>query len=241
MRRFCIAYSLAVLSLVVVVYGMDAETISFSTVKEVEAARLHLKAKGVWKFVDEALSQGVTPPRMHSKYWVDKLPVTNQPQESAFRDFGYEVAVQLNNVALEFYNHPSGDEEVGRVKRLLRLAAWLRQPGGYENYRIARRAEGAAGMLLARVIRRQLDEAGFTEVSYGFQMSAFTVPPCDVVFPMAAKHPTIWLLNNRSASVEMIPVRTDNGIIRCYSNPRRAILKNSQILQLPDLVALKPC
>ena len=99
MRCFCVAYSLAVLSLTVVSYGMAADTISFSTVKEVEAACLHLKAKGVWKFVDEALSQGVTPPRMHSKYWVDKLPATNQPQESASRDFGYEVAVQLNDVS----------------------------------------------------------------------------------------------------------------------------------------------
>ena len=152
MRRICIAYSVAVLSLAVVSYGKDADTISFLTVNEVEAARLHLRVKGIWKFVDEALAQGVAPPRMHSKYWVDKLPVTNQPQESAFRDFGYEVAVQLNGVSLEFYKHPSTDEEVGRVKRLLRLAAWLRQPGGYENYRIARRAEGAAGMLLARVI-----------------------------------------------------------------------------------------
>ena len=152
MRRICIAYSLAVLSLAVLSYGKDADTISFSTINEIEAARFHLKAKGVWKFVDEALAQGVAPPRMHSKYWVDKLPVTNQPQEAAFRDFGYEVAIQLNDFSLEFYKHPSADEEVGRVENLLRLAGWLRQSGGYENYRMARRAEGAAGMLLARAI-----------------------------------------------------------------------------------------
>jgi hypothetical protein len=73
MRRICIAYSLAVLSLAVVSYGKDADTISFSTINEVEAARLHLRVKGVWKFVDEALAQGVAPPRMHSKSWA--LPI----------------------------------------------------------------------------------------------------------------------------------------------------------------------
>lgn len=60
-------------------------------------------------------------------------------------------------------------------------------------------------------IQYQLNQAGFVEIPSGFQISEFTVPPCDVVFPMVAKHPTIWILENMSARVEMIPVRSENG------------------------------
>ena len=133
-------------------FGGDANLISFSTVNDVEASRIHLRQAGLWAFVNEASAQGVAAPKIHSKYWVDKLPVTNQVQEAAFRNFGYEIAVLLNDAALKFQKHPSRDEEVMRVENLLHLSTWLRQTGGYENYRMACRAEGAAGMVLARVI-----------------------------------------------------------------------------------------
>ncbi len=152
MCRICVVTLMSLFSIAVSSFGEQAEMISFSSVREVELACLHLRGRGIWGFVDDASKLGVQPPRIHSKYWVDKQPVTNQVLETVFRKFGYEVAVQLNDVSLEFYNHPLADEEVDRVKNLLHLATWLRQPGGYENYRIARRAEGVAGMLLARAI-----------------------------------------------------------------------------------------
>ena len=142
---FCILASIAL-------FGGDTNLISFATTKDVEAACIHLRQVGLWAFVDEASANGLASPTIHSKYWVDKLPVTNQMQEAAFRHFGHEMAVLLNDAALEYQKHPCKGEEAIRVENLLRLSKWLWRSGGYENYRMACRAEGAAGMVLARVV-----------------------------------------------------------------------------------------
>ena len=67
--------------------------------------------------------------------------------------------------------------------------------------------------------QRVLDDSGFVEIPYGFQISSFTTPPCRRVFPAVAKSPTIWLFNglfdgthsNVHSNVALVPVRAENG------------------------------
>lgn len=67
--------------------------------------------------------------------------------------------------------------------------------------------------------QRVLDDSGFVEIPYGFQISSFTTPPCRRVFPAVAKNPTIWLFNglfdgthsNVQSNVALVPVRAENG------------------------------
>ncbi|MBQ7478875.1 MAG: hypothetical protein IJT01_08235 [Selenomonadaceae bacterium] len=60
--------------------------------------------------------------------------------------------------------------------------------------------------------QRLLDDSGFIEIPYGFQISSFTVPPCHVIFPALAKNPGIWLLTRPGIpSVALVPSRAENG------------------------------
>ena len=60
--------------------------------------------------------------------------------------------------------------------------------------------------------QRLLDDSGFIEIPYGFQISSFTVPPCHVIFPALAKNPTIWFLTRPGIpSVALVPFRAENG------------------------------
>ena len=63
---------------------------SFADIPSVEAARVHLHAVGVETFVAEAQKASISPPRIHSKYWVNTMPAeaTEERQlEEAYRDF----------------------------------------------------------------------------------------------------------------------------------------------------------
>ena len=49
---------------------------SFADIPSEEAARVHLHAVGVETFVTEAQKASISPPRIHSKYWVNTMPAT---------------------------------------------------------------------------------------------------------------------------------------------------------------------
>ena len=127
----------------------------FADVPSVEAARLHLQAVGVETFVAEAQKSRISPPRMHSRYWVDTMPAEATEErklEEAYRDFGLELAKQLGDRAISFFDNPDRTAETNRLSWLLAVDEWLLAPGGYANYNMARRLEGIAGVVLARVI-----------------------------------------------------------------------------------------
>ena len=128
---------------------------NFADIPTVEATRVHLHAVGVETFVAEAQKASITPPRIHSKYWVDTMPseATEERQlEEAYRDFGLELARQLGDKAISFFDNPNPSVETNRLAWLLAVDEWLLAPGGYANYNMARRLEGIAGVVLARVI-----------------------------------------------------------------------------------------
>ncbi len=61
-------------------------------------------------------------------------------------------------------------------------------------------------------IQRKLEDSGFIELPYGFQISEFTMPPCrGIAPPMPSKHPAIWLINGQGSNVAMIPSRSESG------------------------------
>ena len=138
----------------------------FADVPSVESARIRLHAVGVETFFSEARKANVSPPRIHSKYWVDTLLEDEQEKrrlEYAYRDFGLELAKQLGDKAIDIYDHPHPAAETNRLGWLLDVAEWLNAPGGYGNYRIKRRLRYISGVVLARVITDDsvpLDEIG---------------------------------------------------------------------------------
>ncbi len=127
----------------------------FEDVTSVEAARVRLRAVGVETFFSETRKANVSPPRIHSRYWVDTMPAEATEErklEEAYRDFGLELAKQLGDKAISFFDNPNPSVETNRLAWLLAVDEWLLAPGGYANYNMARRLEGIAGVVLARVI-----------------------------------------------------------------------------------------
>ncbi len=59
--------------------------------------------------------------------------------------------------------------------------------------------------------RSELETAGLTELPYGYRAFIFSTPPVAPPFPAIAKNPTLFLIRNRQADVQMTPVRSDNG------------------------------
>ena len=105
--------------------------------------------------MDEVWEQGVAAPGIHSKFWLDQF-TRGKPElarlERAYRDFGYEVALQVEDLAFEIYEKPDKALEPKRLDWLLRLSKWMMKPGKFENFRIGMRIEDAATMPLHRVI-----------------------------------------------------------------------------------------
>ena len=132
-----------------------ATHISFESPNTIIQAREHLKTVGVKNFMEDIWAQDVTAPGIHSKYWVDQF-AENDPAlktiELAYRDFGRELATQIDSIAVDIYTHPEPNSESARLDWLLKFAQWIRTPGKFENYRIAIRAENIATMPLLRVI-----------------------------------------------------------------------------------------
>ena len=143
---------------VMVAFAMLAEepfVPCFADIPSVEAARLHLHAVGVETFVAEARKANVSPPRIHSRYWVDTMPAEATEErklEEAYRDFGLELAKQLGDRAISFFDNPDRSAETNRFAWLLAVDEWVLGSCGYSNYRISRRIEGIAGVILARII-----------------------------------------------------------------------------------------
>lgn len=127
----------------------------FADIPSVEAARKHLNAVGVETFVAEAQKGNVSPPHIHSRYWVDTMPAEaarERKLEEAYRDFGLELARQLGDKAISFFDNPDRASETNRFAWLLAVDEWILGSCGYANYRISRRLEGIAGVILARII-----------------------------------------------------------------------------------------
>lgn len=131
----------------------DTNRISFTTVKGVERATAMLHGEGLHAFMNEAWKQGVVAPGIHSKYWLDQF-TRGKPKlysiEKAYRDFGYEIAVQVEDLAFQIYEKPDKTLELERLGWLLRFSKWMLKPGKFENYRIGIRVEDAATMPLLR-------------------------------------------------------------------------------------------
>lgn len=129
--------------------------ISFTSVESVRQARDDLASRGIAAFMKDAWAQGVAAPGIHSKYWIDRF-TRGKPElaalETAYRDFGREVARQVNLVAIDTFRHPDRLAEADRLVWMLNFAEWIGRAGKFDNYRIAARAEDAATIPLLRVI-----------------------------------------------------------------------------------------
>ena len=129
--------------------------ISFATTESTERASCLLRDKGIRVFMNEIWLQGVAAPGIHSKYWLDQF-TRDRPNmaqlEKAYRDFGYEVAVQIEKLAFEIYDNPDRGQEKERLDWMLRFSKWMMRPGRFENFRIGMRVEDAATMPLHRMV-----------------------------------------------------------------------------------------
>ena len=129
--------------------------IKFNSLQDVLIAKKHLKDIGLSCFMDQVWAERIDAPGIHSKYWVDQF-AENDPAlktiELAYRDFGRELATQIDSIAVDIYTHPEPNSESARLDWLLNFANWVRKPGKFENYRIASRVEEAATIPLLRMI-----------------------------------------------------------------------------------------
>lgn len=144
-------------------FAGEAPTISFRTKESTEEAKERIRSVGIDAFMDEAWACGAEAPRIHSLFWVEHLPPDDPGRivlETAYRDFGFEVARRLDDMAVEFQLRTlkTGNRET--LEWLLRFAKWVRTPGGYENYRMSRRAEGLAVMALGRLVADMDEDVG---------------------------------------------------------------------------------
>ena len=110
---------LFILALVPAVVSFAADNkISFATAEGTEACLARLKSKGLKDFMEAVWAQGVDAPGIHSKYWLDQF-TKGKPElyklEKAYRDFGYEVAVQLDAMAIEIHEKPDKALEKSRL------------------------------------------------------------------------------------------------------------------------------
>ena len=132
----------------------QTDTISFATKESADRASWLLREKGIRVFMNEVWRHGVDAPGIHSKYWLDQFTRDNlklAQLEKAYRDFGYEVAVQIEKLAFEIYENPDRGQEKERLDWLLRFSKWIMKPGRFENFRIGMRVEDAATMPLHRM------------------------------------------------------------------------------------------
>jgi len=155
LKLFLSATLIAVLAEETVASNPVSEQISFSTARGTELATAMLHEKGLHAFMNEAWKQGVAAPGIHSKYWLDQF-TRGKPElyaiEKAYRDFGYEIAVQVEDLAFKIYEKPDKNLEYKRLDWWLRFSKWMLRAGRFENLRIGIRAEDAATMSLLRAI-----------------------------------------------------------------------------------------
>lgn len=141
-------------------FARGTPRISFETKKATERTGDYLHAVGIEAFMAEVWTNDIAAPRIHSLFFVEHLPPDNPELvalETAYRDFGLEMAKRFEELAMDFHlrTRTAGNRET--LDWLLRFAKWIRTPGGYENYRISRYAEGVAVVALGRLVA-DLDE-----------------------------------------------------------------------------------
>lgn len=141
--------------------GFDDERITRHTTEV-------LKAQGMMVFMDNICEQGVSVPKIHSRYWIDEhlaQDVRRKGIEDAYRDFGYELLLQADEYAIGAYEHPDPKKEMERLEWSLKVAKWLRGKDGYENHRLGLRFENIATMFLLRlIVDMQTDERQLEKV-----------------------------------------------------------------------------
>ena len=144
---------LAVFSVVCVGWAEESQRIAFGTPKDIACARLKLKDDGLRRFMEDAWAQGVSAPGIHSKYWVDRLADPDAVVlETARREFGRELAWQVDLLAADVFRNPDRNRECARLDWMLNFVEWVGAAGCFENYRIAMRTEEAATMALLRIV-----------------------------------------------------------------------------------------
>ena len=129
--------------------------INFDSAKDVSTTEQHLKNIGLPSFMDQVWAKRIDAPGIHSRYWVDQFASKDEELETleiAYRNFGRELAKQIDSIAVDIYTHPEPASESERLDWLLNFANWVRKPGKFENYRIASRVEEAATIPLLRMV-----------------------------------------------------------------------------------------
>ena len=150
-----LSWVLIIVSSTILGADIDHGRVSFKTTRDIKSAIIHLHIVGLERFFAEIQSSGVPAPAIHSKYWVDQSTKNTGAiitKDTTVRDFGYEIALQLDRMAVDIHNNTNDLDNAKILDWLLSFKEWILSPGGYENFRIAARAENAATMPLLRLI-----------------------------------------------------------------------------------------
>lgn len=123
-----------------------------------EAGRLDrmnetLQKQGVDGFLEAVRENGWKMTRIPSKWFADTRATNDEErrQMRAARDFGYQLAVQLDKLALEQQALPPENVLYRRAQLLCDTGSWLTETAGYGNVFLARRCLDLAAVGLARL------------------------------------------------------------------------------------------
>ena len=151
--------------------------------KGVSAQRQVLADKGAYLFVTDEMTPRRAP-HIHSQCWVDWLPddeVERKAYEQEKRDFGLDMAVQLEKLGARRIEM---DDVAGLrtgAEQLVAIAEWAKTSPGYGNYILKHQAEELAMVLMAKMavnekcsireVRELLDRIDTHEKSAYLQVS----------------------------------------------------------------------
>lgn len=136
-------------------YGEESAGVKFATVEQTVKAQTLLHEIGLKRFMERVWHEGVGAPAIHSRFWIDRIMKKDDPRrnlESSYRDFGKELAIQIDDLAINIWENPVKGRELEDFDFLMRLAKWMEAPRKFENFRVGMRVENAATMPLHRMI-----------------------------------------------------------------------------------------
>ena len=127
--------------------GQDAAKSIYDETVQVHQMQQQLDAHRLVGFLELAKDTRWTTPKIHSKYWVERLSINLSDiivLEKAKRTLGLSIARQLDVEATEIAEPANSERRENQARRLLDVAEWMRGSPGYGNLMLTIRAENLA-------------------------------------------------------------------------------------------------
>lgn len=115
--------------------------------EQVRQQRAELARRGMYAFVTNSINASCKIPKIHSRFWVDRLPRANTAQiayEMELRNFGLDFVGEFERLSSKDIpvDDIAGNE--ARANQMIEITRWLASESGYGNYILKKWSEGLA-------------------------------------------------------------------------------------------------